>query len=76
MVNFYSCYVMECNERAATVEDVAGKLVILFCHRNLHKTIRYLTKFYLKKGFLFFLLNFGSISQSSTCELYSGSDRT
>ena len=28
MVNFYSCYVMDCNERAATVEDVAGKLTI------------------------------------------------
>ena len=48
MVNFYSCYVMDCNERAATVEDVAGKLVILFCHRNLHNT-----KFYLKKAFYF-----------------------
>ena len=32
MVNFYSCYVMDCNERAATVEDVAGKLIIVYCH--------------------------------------------
>lgn len=24
MVNFYSCYVMDCNERAATVEDVTA----------------------------------------------------
>ena len=32
MVNFYSCYVMDCNERTATVEDVAGKLIIVYCH--------------------------------------------
>ena len=71
MVNFYSCYVMDCNERAATVEDVAGKLIILCFHRR----ITY-NEILIEKSFIFFPLNFGSISQSSTCQLYSESDRT